>query len=273
MRPAFPGGLRFRDRALAALAAVVWSVLAGATSIPAQVIEVGLTAVTNRSFVGEPVLVQASAQILPAYRDAADRIFSWYLDLLTTGAVAQIQGPDLRKPASDNNPMTSSQGTPEAGAIRGIYDTFLDLPAAGRDSPVVLFTVPVTAQAPGRVIVYLQPGSGVAEFNEDFLVARKDGMDPLTGGSYQQATVELEFVQKPQPPLFSISLSYFTPGDHRYLVLRYPVAEGWNYFVETRDSLAPGNTWQLLKATPENSGALLLTNSNSATFYRVTAKQ
>src|SRR6185503_18687357 len=56
----------------------------------AQAVAVTASLDTNVLVVGQSTTLRIFAQVLPAYRTNADRIFSWYVDLLNTnGAAAQ----------------------------------------------------------------------------------------------------------------------------------------------------------------------------------------
>lgn len=56
-------------------------------------------------------LVRVYAQVAPAYRAQADRIFSWYLDVLNADpTVATADDDGLARSGSDNDPDLSSGG-------------------------------------------------------------------------------------------------------------------------------------------------------------------
>src|SRR5438034_1265817 len=84
----------------------------------AQPVKVFLSLETNRLAVGATTKLSVSAQITPEFKPLSDQIFSWNVDLLNgAGAVAQIKFSALQKPASDNDPRTSSSGTASGSDI------------------------------------------------------------------------------------------------------------------------------------------------------------
>ena len=120
--------------------------LAAWTGACAQV--VGVTAQLDASTinVGQGTTLRVFAQVLPGVRTNADQIFSWYVDVLNTNvAVASANYASMLKPASDNNPMVSSNGFTGGANRLGIYDTFLNLPRAGVTNAVELLRIPVRA--------------------------------------------------------------------------------------------------------------------------------
>src|SRR5512133_2851750 len=136
---------------------LIWVSASGAS---AQFAAVTLALDTNRINVGQSTLLHVFAQITPAQRAATERVFSWNIDLINSSPdAARPDFAGLRKPASDNEPRTSSTGVSEGGNRRGIYDTFLDRPGAGREAPIELFSVPSSGLSGGRALFRVIPGS------------------------------------------------------------------------------------------------------------------
>ena len=180
--------------------------LVAATAI-GQVAVVTVQLDTNRVAIGEITTLHVFAQIASAQRTNADRIFSWYVDLLNdNGAVAKLKGDELVKPSSDKDPPTSSPGTIDGGNWRGIYDTFINLAAAGTDTPVELFSVPAQGVAPGKTTFNVQAGSGVPGLAADFIVAPLGNGDALIGGDYSAASIALEVIGPGTPPKLNINV-------------------------------------------------------------------
>ncbi len=242
--------------------------LCAAPGLTAQVVTVTVSLDTNRIAAGASTTLRVFAQIAPDLRPSTDRIFSWYVDVLNSnGTVARGVYESLQKPASDNDPRISSAGTNQEANRRGIYDTFMNLPDAGRPTRVLLVAVPVTGLASGRTTFRVQAGTGVAGLGHDFIVAPAGGGDPLLGGDYSLASAELEVLE--ESCRVQASLAYTPlPGGQNRLVISYALCPGQNHFVEFRDSLGPG-TWQTLPSGPHNSGSLIETNSAPQRFYRL----
>ncbi|MBI4326903.1 MAG: hypothetical protein HY674_16815 [Chloroflexi bacterium] len=242
--------------------------LNASADLNAQVVAVTLSLETNRIVVGSSTVLHAYAQIVPAYRANSDQIFSWYVDLLNAnGAMARGEYNQLRKPFSDNDPNTSSTGKTDGVHRRAIYDTFINLSAAGRTNRVELFNVPVTGLAPGRISFRVQAGTSV-NLSADFIVAPAGEGDPYLGGDYSAASIDLEVGSAPGPVGESVRLNIArtTPGQ---ITLSFPVTAGWNYFVESSDRLGLGAIWQELPGGPHNSGTVIQTNNVPHQFYRV----
>src|SRR5437764_7853752 len=82
--------------------------LAHAVSSRAQSVSVTLRLDTNQISVGAATTLHVFAQVVPSLRTNADRIFSWYVDVLNTnGTVASANYNAMIKAASDNDPQTS----------------------------------------------------------------------------------------------------------------------------------------------------------------------
>jgi hypothetical protein len=258
---------------LALLLAHAWT----ATPAAAQVVAVTMTFDSPTITLGATTTLHVYAQVVPAQRSGSERIFSWYVDLLNPApAVAQATYSQLQKPTSDRNPDTSSYGTTQGGNRRGIYDTFInDTPVSksgtGVNTPVELLNVPVQGLAVGQTTFSIDPGSGVSGLAEDFIVAPLGGGDPLIGGVYDAATVQLQVTAPLCTPTLSATYSRLAPGTNRVNLTFVACPNGTNV-VEFRDSLVSG-AWQALPGAPHNSGSVTDTNSVVTRFYRVHVTQ
>ena len=244
-----------------------WALLTAA-SLQGQVVNVTLRLDTNRVEVGSATILRAFAQVIPQQQPVA-QIFSWYVDLVNTGgSIASGDFANLKRPVSDQDLRTSSSGTTDGANQRGIYDTFIDLPGAGRDAPVELFSVPVKGLAPGRATFRAEAGSGVAGLGPDFVVAPSSGGEPLLGGEYSGALAQLEVIgASPEPTLF-ISSSPLPPLGRRLTITFSPIA-GQTHFIEFQSDLGSDSGWQPLPGGPHNSGSAIDTNSFPSRFYRL----
>lgn len=239
----------------------------------AQYVEVGLRLDTNRVEVGTSTVLRAFAQVVPEERANSDRIFSWYLDALVADpGLATADFAAMQRTASDRDPKTSSGGTADGANRRGIFDTFLNRPGAGVLTAVELFSVPVKGVAPGKARFRVAAGSTVPALAADFLVAPKSGVEPLLGGIYDAARVELEVVAKSVPPtncVVNLTAASAVRPDGRVLVtLAFGPCPGKRHTVEFRD-LAGAGAWQALPGAPHNSGLVTQTNSATQRYYRV----
>jgi len=240
--------------------------LSSASGSFAQGVVVSLRLDTNQLAVGSITTLHVLAQVVPAQRATADRIFSWYVDLLSSdGSVAPANYNQLQKPVADNDPQTSSSGTTDGPNRRGIYDTFLNLPGAGVSNAVELFSVPVLGVAAGRTRFAVQAGTGVSGLSSDFIVAPLGGGAPWLGGDYSSASIDLAVGGGGL--LLSITPSAI-PGQ---FAITFPVSAGKNYVVQYRDALGQGADWQPLPGAPHNSGSVTVTNDVAQRFCRVSA--
>jgi hypothetical protein len=236
----------------------------------AQPVQVTLSLGTTHLAVGSTTTLQVSAQITPALRSATDRVFSWYVDLLNSSpGVAQFDLAQLAKPMADRDPRTSSSGRTDGINCRGIYDTFLNLPGAGKEQPVVLFTVPIRAVATGRVVFSIQAGTTVPNLSADFIVAPAGGGEPLIGGDYTTATIEL-IVGGASECVPNLQVSSATlPGGQIEITLAFTPCVARQHTVEYRDGFEPGTAWSSLPAGPHNSGSVRDLPSGARRFYRL----
>jgi hypothetical protein len=246
-------------------------VLLGAISGFGQAVIVTLSLDTNRVAVGETTVLRAFAQIAPAFRTNSDRIFSWYVDLVSTNAsVARIDHAQLQKPFSDNNPRTSSPGHQSGSSVRGIYDTFLERPGAGKDAPILLFSVPIQGVSGGASSFRVDRGSGV-DLSYDFIVAPSGGGDPYTGGEYRQAQATLNVGTDASPTIKASLMHTKGPAGQNQVTISFPTVPSRTYTVEFRENLSATAGWQALPGAPHNSGTVRETNSVPSRFYRIRA--
>jgi hypothetical protein len=204
--------------------------------------------------VGQTTTLRVLAAIDPALTNQSEQIFSWYIDLLNgSGAVAQAEYGSLSMTNGDNLAGASSGGITDQPHRRGIYNTFMNRPGAGRGAPVELLSVTVTAMASGTAVFSVQPGTTVSNLAHDFIVATTNQASPFTGGDYAAASAALMVRD-----LVSVSIARATNGLVR---IAYPVVTGLTYRVEFRDNLLDGPDWQAMAGAPHNAGALVETNA------------
>jgi hypothetical protein len=223
--------------------------------------------------VGQSTTLHISAQVVPALRTNADRIFSWYVDVLNTnGAAVSANYGAMLKTASDRDPRTSSNGVSQASNQRGIYDTFINLPGAGTSNAVELMSIPVTGVAIGKTRFMVQAGSGVPQLSSDFQVAPKGGGAPLLGGDYTAAFVDLT-VTNSSPCAIQLQVTPLANGGgpNGTLRLTFAPCPGRTHTVEFRAGLDDVAGWQSLPGGPHNSGIVTVTNSVTQRFFRVRA--
>jgi hypothetical protein len=255
----------FLNRMSAALIAVV-----SAVSMQAQVVDVTASLDTNTVPAGGSTTLRIFARIIPAQRTNAERIFSWYVDVLNTNsAAATANYGAMLKTASDKDPSASSTGTPDGANRRGIYDTFMNLPGAGVNAPVELMAIPVTGAATGQTRFRIQAGTG-AGLSSDFLVAPVSGSEPLTGGNYALAETSLTVLAGATVPSIRVSMTVTNAaGGAKGVTLNFPTVAGFNYTAQFRDQLAGGTGWQPLPGAPHNSGTTFHLSTAARGFYRV----
>jgi hypothetical protein len=235
-------------------------------ALPAQVVSVTMSLDDSSINVGEGTTLHVYAQVVPNVRTNADRIFSWYVDVLNTnGAAAVADYGAMLKAASDNYPQTSSNGVSQGSNRVGIYDTFLDLPGAGVSNAVELMSIAVSGAAAGQTRFRVRAGTGVPALNADFLVAPKGGGTPYEGGDYSAAFADLSVTESCVIPL---QIARQTGGTVR---LTFTPCAGRNHAVEYRDSMSDAAVWQLLPGGPYNLGTLSVTNLPLQRFFRIRA--
>jgi len=244
-----------------------------ASFAPAQVVGVTAQLDTNRIVVGQQTTLHIFAQVLPAYRAGADRIFSWYVDVLNTnGAAATGNYSALLKPASDKDPLTSSNGFTSGANRLAIYDTFLNLARAGVTNPVELIRIPIVGVAAGQTLFSLRHGTGQPGLSQDFLVASNGGSGFMTGGDYTAAQAALTVVGGATGPVTCLTLTQTNLGANQTRVtLTFCPLPGYNHFVDFQNQLGPTAAWQPASATPYNSGVYVETNTVGMRYYRIRA--
>ena len=253
----------FLNRISAVLLATV-----SAGSARSQVVDVTATLDTKTVSVGQSSTLRVFARVVPAQQANADRIFSWYVDVLNTnGSVAIADYAAMQKSASDKDPSTSLTGTQEGANRRGIYDTFLKLPGAGVSAPVELMAIPVKGLKAGQTLFRIRAGTG-AGLSSDFLVAPSGGGAPLTGGNYSLAEAVLTVSAATSNISVSISVTN-APGGAKGVALSFPVSAGFNFTAQYSDQLAGAASWQPLPGAPHNSGTAFDLTSAGRRFYRV----
>ena len=232
-------------------------------ALKAQPVSVTLTLDTNRLVAGQSTVIRVFAQITPENRPTTDRIFSWYVDVVNeTPTVARADWLNLQKNTSDKDPRISSFGFGSEAIRSGIYDTFMNRPGAGRDEPVELLAVPIIATGSGTARFRVRHGTGVAHLSSDFIVAPLGGGDPLLGGDYSQASVELGVVG-------ALAVSRAAVPEGTRISINYAVLPGQNHFIEWRDSLNPLSPWSTAEGGPHNAGTFTETNALPTRFYRL----
>jgi hypothetical protein len=255
----------FFNRMLAA-----WISIGCAACVRAQVVDVTASLDTNAVPAGGSTTLRVFARVKPAQQASANRIFSWYVDVLNmNGTVAAANYGAMQKTASDKDPSTSSTGSQDGANRRAVYDTFLNLPGAGVNAPVELTAIPVNGVSAGQTRFRVQAGTG-AGLSSDFLVAPAGGGVPLTGGSYSQAEASLTVITGPAIPNVRVSLSATNAaGGARGVTLNFPTTAGFNYTAQFRDQLTGGTGWQSLPGAPHNSGSAFQLSTTGTKFYRV----
>lgn len=246
--------------------------IGSALCLQAQVVDVTVSLDTNTVPAGGSTTLRVFARVVPAQQTNANRIFSWYVDVINTNNTAATANyATMLKTASDKDPQTSSTGTQDGANRRGIYDTFMNLPGAGVSAPVELMAIPVTGSRVGQTRFRVQAGSG-AGLSSDFLVAPVGGGSPLTGGSYTLAEASLSVVAGPVVPTFRVSMLVTNAaGGAKGVTLTYPTVAGYNYTVQFRDPLTGGAGWQPLPGSPHNSGTAFQLSPTASRFFRVLA--
>src|SRR5437660_822643 len=253
-----------RARSLLWLALVVIS----STRARGQAVMVTMRLDTNRIAVGASTTLHVYAQVAPAYRANADQIFSWYVDVLNTnGAAASANYDAMIKAASDRDAQTSSKGNSVGANRKDIYDTFLNLPAAGVVAPVELMSILVTGLAGGHARFQVQAGSNLPL--SDFLVTLNQFMDFATGGDYSLAVADLDVIDTGCSILLHIAPGGASAGPGRQVALTFVPCPGLNHTVQYRAALDDALGWLPVPGAPHNSGSVIVTNTAAARFFRV----
>ena len=240
------------------------------TRAEGQVVNVTVALGTNTISAGASTTLHVFAQVVPGQRSNSERIFSWYVDVLNTnGAAASANYAAMLKAASDNDPLGSSKGTQDGANRRNIYDSFLNLPGAGVNTPVELMAIPVTGLAAGQTRFRIQAGTGGSQ-SSDFLVNPVGGGAPLTGGVYSQADAVLTVTGSLVSPTTPLSIVVTNAaGGAKGVTLTFPTNAAFNYTAQYRDQLNTGTNWQPLAGAPHNSGKAFQLSTNGTRFYRL----
>lgn len=224
-------------------------------------VQVSLSVSTNRLTVGQTATLRATAQIVPSLRSKADQIFSWNVDLIVIQENStRLATVELLRSASDREVETSSSGVADGSDLRGIHDTFLNRPHAGRDEPVELFSVPIVATGAGEVIVLLRPGSGLFQLEQDFLTLPSSDEAFWTGADYSTASLTLT-ITNPEVSRPNLSIEILSPGRIR-LQLSAGNLDGWT--LETSSDLV---AWTAVPGTLKP--AMDLDSPLPGQFYRL----
>lgn len=219
----------------------------------------------NTILVGGSTTLRVFAQVAPALQPTADRIFSWYVDVLNNnGAAATANYGAMLKPASDNDPLISSVGVPQGSNLRGVFDTFLNRPGAGVLAPVELMRIQVTGLAPGQARFAIAAGSTVPELTADFIVAPVGGGDPYVGGMYGSAFVDLQVTGGACAPVLQIARLNSTQAR-----VTFTPCAGRTHLVEGLTAIDGVATWQVLPGSPHNSGDIIVDLTGPMRIFRV----
>lgn len=209
--------------------------------------------------VGQSTTVTVYGEIDSAIEADSDQIFSWYIDVLNDGGEVVGGYANVQTPPSDNNPLTSGDGTPGGAHLRGIYDTFLEKPGAGKGSRVVLVQFEVMARSAGTATFSVAAGTTVGSLS-DFLVSRSGG-GSFTGGNYLGASVAITVIRP------DLRLTVSRTGDQADIMF-LPIA-GFTHTLQYSDTLLAGS-WVDLPGGPHNSGVASQAVSGLVRrFYRV----
>lgn len=224
-------------------------------------VEVTIEAAETSLRVGQSTTVTIYGQIDAAIASDADQIFSWYIDILNDDGEVTGGYTDVATPTSDNNPLTSGDGTLMGAHLRGIYDTFLFNPGAGKGSRVILVQFEVTARGVGTSTISVAAGTTVGSLS-DFLVS-KTGGGSYSGGIYTGASVAIS-VARPD-----LRLDVIRTADQADITFNPIALPGFSHTIEFSDTLQPAS-WIDLPGGPHNSGiASQIVAGHVRRFYRV----
>jgi len=224
-----------------------WLMVSSSALRAADAVEVTIDADSTMLTIGEKALVTVYGRIAAAIEDDSDQIFSWYIDVLNDNADAVRGYGNVQTPASDNTPSTSADGTPAGAALRGIHDTFLGNPGAGKGGRVVLVAFEVTAVAAGTATISVAAGSTVGGQLSDFLVAQNGG-GAIVGGQYDSASVEITVTG--EPDFSELDLRISEAGS-----ITFNPLPGFDHTVQFSDTLLPGS-WVDVAGGPHNTGSV-----------------
>ena len=236
-------------------------VLSGGMLCADNAVEVTIEAAETSLRVGQSTTVTIYGQIDAAIASDSDQIFSWYIDILNDDGEVAGGYANLATPTSDNNPLTSGDGTVMGADLRGIYDTFLDHPGAGKGSRVVLVQFEVTARSVGTATFSVAAGTTAGSLS-DFLVS-KTGGGSYSGGIYAGASVAIS-VSRPD-----LRLDVSRTADQADITFNPISLPGFTHTIQFSDTLQPPS-WIDLPGGPHNSGiASQVVAGHVRRFYRV----
>lgn len=225
------------------LAAAAW-MTALAQETPPAFVPVQATLRVDRASLGagETTVIRAFAQVDASLRSTADRIFSWNLDLLSLDPEVAVPDPgSLVRPVSDKDPVLGSVGVADGPHLRGIRDSFLELPGAGVAQAVELFSVAIRALAPGKATFRLRAPVGSGGLDPDFLVLPFDDRDAWSGAGYAGAVVTLTVnaTGAGTPPTLRIG-----PGADGAIRIEGSTGAGGRVALEESDGLETPAVWR-----------------------------
>lgn len=225
-------------------------------------VNVSIEADDAHLFVGDTTTVRVFGQIDSSIESQSSQIFSWYIDILNEGG-AVTGYSNLEIAASDNTSETSGDGIEEGAHLKGIHDTFLFHPEAGKGERVLLVQFDVAALAVGSATVRVGPGSTGRNLN-DFLVSRT-GEGSFTGGNYTDAAIEITVGD----PVITLELSVVKNAVN----LNFNTIPGFDHTIQSSSALH-GADWSDLAGGPHNSGTAVDDLTGTMTrFYRVVLVQ
>lgn len=209
--------------------------------------------------VGQTTTVTVYGQIDAAIEASSDQIFSWYIDVLNDDLGVLGGYANVLTPTSDNNALTSSDGVPEGSHLRGIHDTFLNNPGAGKGSREILVQFEVTARSVGTATFSVAAGTTAGPLS-DFLVSRSAG-GSFSGGNYSAASLVFMVIRP------DLRLIVMRTGDQADII--FIPLPGFTHTVQFSATLQ-SPSWVDLPGGPHNSGfENQVVTGLARRFYRV----
>lgn len=218
--------------------------------------------------IGETTVIRAFAQVDASLRSTADRIFSWNVDLLSLDPEVAVPDPgSLVRPVSDKDPVLGSTGLVDGPHLRGIRDSFLELPGAGLAQAVELFSVAVRALTPGKATFRLRAAVAGGGLDPDFLVLPIDDRDAWSGAGYEGAvvTVTVNGTGAGTPPTLRIG-----PGAVGAVRIEAATVAGSRVALEESDGLEAGAVWKRVAESADGTAVVSYETKSTAPrrFYR-----
>jgi hypothetical protein len=208
-------------------------------------------------------LLRVLGQITVEHREAGERILAWHVDVLSDNAtVANLASDPVAGTGDDETPYASI-GFVEGPNRLGVRGTFMNLAGAGCNTPVELFSIPITSLAEGSSTFTLRPGTGAGNLATDFLVVPQEGGQALAGADYRLASARLSVL-----PSGGCDIRVEVAYDQDRVLLSYSLCPGMDHTVEYVNAL-DGETWQALPNAPHNHGAVVDIPPAGSRFYRV----